>query len=197
MTTLSPEKDGMVETRRSTLDLVPLRSTVTWKLPSCGRRRSEMSSWVRILMREMISRALLSSACCVSPKSAGRSTPSTRNRIWRPVASISRWMSLQPRVDGPAQHMLEQLIGAPNRLFVELDHLRGRRFLRGFRQHEAGVLGFLVVVQAAQGPLNAAARGRDDRDGLAGQARDVVDDRSLGRIVHRDRQDPVGLRDGQ
>ena len=70
MTTFSPKSVGRTETRKSMSRFLPSLSLMR---PSCGRRRSAMSSFAMILMREMIALRIVSGRPI-----ALRSTPSRR-----------------------------------------------------------------------------------------------------------------------
>ena len=78
----------MIETRKS----ISRPSTSTWKRPSCGMRRSAMSSSDTTLMREMAWCAISRLSICLTTSS----TPSSRYLITMPPGCVSRWMSLAP-----------------------------------------------------------------------------------------------------
>src|SRR3954468_17095957 len=59
--------------------------------PSWGRRRSAMSRFARILMRETTELTIRLGTCAASSI-----TPSTRNRTWNPSLSGSKWTSDAP-----------------------------------------------------------------------------------------------------
>ena len=84
MTTFSPWTVGSIDTRTSTSFL----SAFTLKRPSCGRRRSAMSRFERIFMREH-------TALCSAFGGAGRSTSSPSMRYLRRevFSKASKWMS--------------------------------------------------------------------------------------------------------
>ncbi len=85
-TASSPMMLGMMETRKSIWR--PLMPTL--KRPSCGTRRSAMSSSAMTLTREI--------TCSATSEPGTRlmdvSTPSTRYLIASPLSVVSRWMSL-------------------------------------------------------------------------------------------------------
>jgi len=87
ITTFSPHRAGSVETRVSTT----LPARLSRARPSCGRRRSEMSSPERIL-----SRLIREAAADLGAVITSRSTPSTRNRTRTPSRSVSTCTSLAP-----------------------------------------------------------------------------------------------------
>ena len=87
MTIFSPCRPASVLTRRS----MGRASIITWMPPSCGRRRSEMSSPAMILMRLEIAGSILCGG-----RSFSKSEPSTRKRTRREFSSGSMWMSLAP-----------------------------------------------------------------------------------------------------
>ena len=87
-TASSPKLDGMIETRMS----ISRPRALTLKRPSCGTRRSAMSSSATTLMREIICSARSSPANVATVFS----TPSIRYLIARPAGPVSRWMSEAP-----------------------------------------------------------------------------------------------------
>ena len=54
MTIFSPKRVGSTETRKSSSLFLSLSFIFSLMRPSCGRRFSEMSSFARIFMREVI-----------------------------------------------------------------------------------------------------------------------------------------------
>ena len=86
MTASSPKLLGMMETRKS-MDFPPMR---TLKRPSWGMRRSEISSSLMTLIREMIGLWNRPSRGSVARKR----TPSTRYLMMTPSRLVSMWMSL-------------------------------------------------------------------------------------------------------
>ncbi len=89
MTTDSPWTVGSVTTRMS----IGLPSTLRPTRPSCGSRRSEMSSSHMILMRETTPGTIRPGIFAISS-----STPSTRMRTRISRASASKWTSDAPWV---------------------------------------------------------------------------------------------------
>ena len=87
-TASSPNRFGMIETRKS----ISRPSTTTWKRPSCGTRRSAMSSSDITLMREMAWCAISRLSICLTTSS----TPSRRYLITIPLGCVSMWTSLAP-----------------------------------------------------------------------------------------------------
>ncbi len=83
----SPRWVGSVVTRRSTR----LSSTVTPTRPSCGTRRSAMSSSLMILIREITAETIRRGTWAASWR-----TPSTRKRTRMSSCSGSKWMSETP-----------------------------------------------------------------------------------------------------
>ena len=87
ITTFSPYTVGKVATRMS----MGLPPTIRPMRPSCGTRRSAMSS------SAMIFRRLMTPACMRrGTDMISCSTPSTRKRIMSSLAWGSKWMSLAP-----------------------------------------------------------------------------------------------------
>jgi len=87
-TASSPNTLGITDTRKS-ISRPPLRAL---KRPSCGTRRSAMSSSDMTLMREITCWANSTPRIV----SARVRTPSIRYLIARPAPVASRWMSLAP-----------------------------------------------------------------------------------------------------
>ena len=85
MTTDSPNIVGSTLTRRST----GLPPTLSSMRPSCGRRRSAMSSSAITLMRLM-----MAFARCRGGGTISYSTPSARTRILNSSSNGSKWISL-------------------------------------------------------------------------------------------------------
>ena len=82
MTTFSPSTVGSVATRMSSMR--PTAEDDSVMRPSCGLRRSAMSSFARTFRRVVTPAAIFFGTRCTS-----RSTPSTRNR----TTSASSWAS--------------------------------------------------------------------------------------------------------
>ena len=101
ITTDSPCTLGSVTTRRSTWR----PSTLSPTRPSCGRRRSAISSSAMIFTREITPGATRRGTVVTS-----LSTPSTRKRTRRSRPSGARWMSEAPRSTACATIWLTSLM---------------------------------------------------------------------------------------
>ena len=86
-TTDSASTSGSTTTRRS----MWRPSIVRPMRPSWGRRRSAMSRFARILIRETTELTIRLGTCAASSI-----TPSTRKRTWKPSVSGSKWTSDAP-----------------------------------------------------------------------------------------------------
>ncbi len=151
-TTRSPCPDGSVETRTSTARPA-MRSEMR---PSCGKRRSAMSSLDMTLMRETTSGATARLVCRTS-----RSTPSTRKRI---TSRFSIRLDMDVRrvfLDGLGQQRVDQ--PDDGRVVVALQQVRGLGNVLG-QMREVG-----VVVEALEHLHRGAGAG------LIGDAQHLVE----------------------
>ena len=110
----SPCTLGSVTTRRSTWR----PSTLSPTRPSCGRRRSAMSSSAMIFTREITPRAIRRGTVVTS-----LSTPSTRKRTRRSRPSGARWMSEAPRSTACATIWLTSLMTGASCAFSRRSNL--------------------------------------------------------------------------
>ena len=174
MTAPSPPTSGSVATRTS----MRRPSTFSAVRPSCGTRRSAMSSSDMILMREM--------------------TPATRRRGMR-VASAST-PSTRKRTTSSPRDGLEVDVGGAlvDALRDErVDELDDRRLVGGLAEVDDlrplvgdGLLDDHVVdlVHAPDERADVLLRRDGGADLVAGHQRDVVDREHVARVDHRDEQ---------
>ena len=185
-TIFSPKIVGSTETRKSMSWPGPNLSLMR---PSCGRRRSAMSSCAMTLMREVMAFFSFSGGFMISS-----STPSTRKRTRNIFSNGSRWMSLARRLMALVRMALtsrttgassvarsSSLRSTSSSSLDELDVV-----VLDLREHVV-VVGALVV-ELLDRRADRAGGGDRDLDVVAGEELDLVDGDQVRRVGHRQRQ---------
>ncbi len=183
-TIFSPQIVGRTETRKSISLPLPIFSLMR---PSCGRRRSAMSSEAMILRR--LERAFFSfSGGCIS----SISTPSMRYRTRSFFSYGSTWMSLAPFLMALRRMALtRRTTGAPSAAFSSSRMFTSSASTENSTSScsNSESTSSYDWVCGGEGPLQRPRDRRLRRDhGLdveAGQELDVVDGVEVGRVRHR------------